>query len=240
MNTLNIAHRGFSGYYPENTMIAFRKAVEAGCDGIELDIQLTCDGVPVICHDEEVNRTTDGKGMLFDYKFSELSKLDAGKWKGVEFVGERIPTLEELFDYTKDKNILINLELKNSVIHYNRIEEKVLKMISDFKMQENIIISSFNHYSLKKVKYLNSTIKTGILYECCMINPWEYATGIGVDAIHPWFYSLDEEIINASHDNNIKINTYTVNEEKDMMDLIDMGVDSIITNYPDKLKKVNS
>ena len=124
---LNVAHRGLSGLYPENTMIAFRKAIEADCDGIEMDVHLTRDGVPVVIHDEEVDRTTNGSGYVKDFTYEQLCNLDAGIKFSDEFKGEKIPTLKEFFDFMKDNDKLINIELKNSIIHYEGLEEKVYK-----------------------------------------------------------------------------------------------------------------
>lgn len=237
--TLNIAHRGFSGRYPENTMLAFKKAVESGCDGIENDVQLTRDGVAVICHDETLDRTTDGGGFIKQYTYKELSKLDAGiKW-GNEFEGLRIPTLDEFLDYVKDKELYINIELKTGIVLYDGIEELVIKKIHDYKLQHNVILSSFNHYSMVKCKKIDSGIKTGLLYEAGLFHPEKYAEYVGADALHPLFYSvLDEKVVKGIKEKNLLINTYTVNEEKYMRRLIQLGIDGIITNYPDKLKAI--
>lgn len=105
--SLNIAHRGFSGNYPENTMLAFKKAVEAGCDGIETDLHMTKDGIIVICHDETIDRTTNGSGLINDYSYEELCKFDAGIKFGEEFEKEKIPTIDEFLDYVRDKGLLI-------------------------------------------------------------------------------------------------------------------------------------
>lgn len=122
---LNVAHRGLSGLYPENTMIAFRKAIEADCDGIEMDVHLTRDGVPVVIHDEEVDRTTNGSGYVKDFTYEQLCNLDAGIKFSDEFKGEKIPTLKEFFDFMKDNDKLINIELKNSIIHYEGLEKGI-------------------------------------------------------------------------------------------------------------------
>ncbi len=236
--SLNYAHRGASGYYPENTMLAFEKAVEMGCEGIETDVQLTKDGVLVLCHDELLDRTTDGKGFIAETNYSEIANLDAAKlWNG-KFKNVKIPTLEEFLEYVKDKNIMINLELKNSVIDYENIEKLVIDMVYKYELKEKVIISSFNHYSVLKCKAIDNTIKSGLLYDCRIYNVGKYASELGVDAVHPSFYCLNEEIIKEIRSHNLAINTYTVNEEKYMHLLAKMNIEGIITNYPDKLKKV--
>lgn len=237
--SLNIAHRGFSGIYPENTMLAFEKAVEVQCDGIETDVQLTKDGVAVILHDEKLDRTTNGSGFIKNYTYLELSKLDAGMKKDHKFSGCRIPTLDEFLDYIKDKNMLINLELKNSIIQYENIEEVVIDKVYKYGIQANCIISSFNHYSMVKCKKLDNSIKTGLLYDEILYHPEKYIEYVGADALHPNFQAVySKEIVENIKSKNIDINVYTVNEEKDMMNMINLGVDGIITNYPDKLKKI--
>jgi glycerophosphoryl diester phosphodiesterase len=236
--SLNYAHRGASGYYPENTMLAFQKAIEMGCEGIETDVQLTKDGVLVICHDELLDRTTDGKGLIAETNYSDIAKLDAAKLWGGKFADVRVPTLEELLAYIKDKNIMINLELKNSIIDYKNLEQLVIDMLYKYELEEKVIISSFNHYSILRCKAIDNKLKLGLLYDCCIYEPGKYASELGVCAVHPSFYSLNEEVVKEIRSHNLMINTWTVNDEKYMHLLAKLGIDGIITNYPDRLKKV--
>ncbi len=237
--SLNIAHRGFSGIYPENTMIAFKKAVEVGCDGIETDLHITKDGIIVICHDETIDRTTNGSGFIHDYSYKELCKFDAGIKFNKEFKGEKIPSIDEFLDYVKDKNLLINLELKNDILRYNEFEKKVIEKIYKFKLENNAILSSFNHYSMIRVKEYDSNIKTGLLCSATLYNVHDYVKIVGADALHPFYPSvMNEKIVDCIKKNGIRINAYTVNEEKYMKKLVELGIDGIITNYPDKLNKI--
>lgn len=243
--SLNIAHRGFSGKYPENTMRAFEEAVKAGCDGVETDLHLTKDGIIVLCHDETLDRTTNGKGYIHEKSYKELEGLDAGSKfmgkPGMESPRRRyaIPTLDELLDFAKGRSLLINLELKNSIIRYPGLEEMVVRKIHEYRMVDSIIVSSFNHYSLVEVKELDSGIKTGILYASTLFNVHEYAKGLHADAVHPFFPSVqDVEIVNKIHDSGLMINAYTVNDEVHMREMIKLGIDGIITNYPDKLGEI--
>lgn len=236
----NFAHRGFSGKYPENTMLAFKKAVEVGVDGIELDVQLTKDGIPVIIHDETIDRTTDGKGNVIDFTYDELSKFDASYKFKQPGVVNKIPTLEEYLDYIKDFQVITNIELKTGVIEYLGIEEKVLELIRKFQLEEKVIISSFNHFSVMRFKKLSSNIKCGFLSESWLIDAGEYTKKNGIQCYHPYFKNLVPEVIRELKKNNIEINTWTVNEEKDMKYLINYGINSIITNYPDLLNKIKT
>lgn len=236
--TLNIAHRGFSGVYPENTMLAFKKAVEAGCDGVECDIHLTRDNIAVICHDPEIDRTTDGTGYIHDYTYDELRRFDAGIKKGKEFMGQRIPTLDEFLEYFSDKNMLVNVELKTDSMDYEGIEKILIEKTYRYKLEKHMIISSFNHYSIRKCLAIDSSIKTGLLYDNNLFEPEKYAALVGADALHPYYKTLDEEIVKKAHKSSILINAWTVNQKEDMKYMLKLGIDGIITNYPDRLKSI--
>ncbi len=141
---INFAHRGFKGKYPENTMLAFNKAIEAGADGIEFDVHLSKDGEIVIIHDETLERTTDGSGLVGEKTLDQLKNLNASK-AYPDYQVQRILTLSEYFDFAKDYDIITNIELKTSIIDYPGIEEKVYKVIKEYNLAEKVIISSFNH-----------------------------------------------------------------------------------------------
>ena len=235
---INYAHRGASGYFPENTMMAFEKAIELGADGVETDVQMTKDGELVLIHDEQVNRTTNGIGFVKDYLYKDLSKLDAGARFNEKFRGKKIPTLEELLTFAKEKDILLNLELKTGIVLYPGIEEKLIDLIYQYKLQDKVILSSFNHYSMVHCKEIAKEIKTGLLYTAGLYEPQVYCKFTGADAIHPYFYSINKDIIEKVKKAGILVNPYTVNDEKVMINLIKAGVDGLITNYPDKLNKV--
>ncbi len=235
-----LGHRGFAGIYPENTMLAFRKAYESGCDGIELDVQTTKDYEVVIIHDEDIQRTTDGIGMIKDYTLKELRQFNAGVHyqEGNEF--HPIPTLKEYMEWACHKDILTNIELKNSVYYYNNLENDVLNLIREFQLEGKILLSSFNHASILKCKQLNSKIPVGFLIDGCIGNAGVYARKMGVECMHPYFAALTGEEIQICKEQKIRINTWTVNEEEDMKRLVSAGVDMIITDFPDRGKKVVS
>lgn len=235
---INYAHRGASGYYPENTMLSFEKAVELGCTGIETDVQMTSDGVLVLIHDEMVNRTTNGSGFVKDYSYSDLEKLDAGSWFSKEYKEVRIPSLEEFMSFIVNKDIIVNLELKTGVINYDGLEEKVIDMIYKYGIEDRVILSSFNHYSMVKCKEISRSIKTGLLYMEGLYKPWEYADYTGADALHPYFYAVNREVIEEIKNKNKLLNIFTVNDENYMRYFWELKVDGIITNYPDKMKNI--
>lgn len=234
--SLNIAHRGFSGRFPENTLLAFQEAERAGCDGIELDIHLTRDGVPVIIHDENIRRTTDGEGQVSSFTLGELQAFNASAaWKG-EHPFQQIPTLEEYFQWVQGTRLITNIELKNSVIDYPGLEEKAVALIRKFHLEERIIFSSFNHLSIQRCKRIAPEITCGLLYSCWLAGPGAYAVKTGAECLHPHFISLIPETLAEIRSQKVRINAWTVNEETDMRRLIDEGIDGIITNFPDKLQ----
>ena len=233
---LIIGHRGAAAYAPENTMISFEKALALGANGIEIDVQMSKDGGLVICHDERVDRTTNGRGAIQALTLKEIQNLDAGSWFGKEFSGEKIPVLEELLDFLRGRDVLLNIELKNGIVLYRGLEEKVLEALRIYRMEHCTTLSSFNHYSLLRLKELNPHIPTGILYVAGLVEPWEYARRIGADALHPIYYSVLPEIAAGARTHQMPIYTYTVNEMKDLERMVSIGVAGIITDYPDRGK----
>lgn len=232
------AHRGASGYAPENTLVAFQKAIDLKSDGIELDVQMTKDGQLVIIHDETVNRVSDAEGWVKDFTYEEIKRLNVNKdFPEYGFVG--IPTLEEVYQLMKNTEIVINVELKNSVVFYEMLEEKVLELTSEMGLRERIIYSSFNHYSVMKLKMLDSSIKTGFLYEDGYLDMPEYALKYGVEALHPALYNLQyPNFLEDCRKRNIVVRPWTVNEIEYMQLLCEYQVDAMITNYPDIANKV--
>jgi len=236
--TLVWAHRGASGYAPENTLEAFQKAIDLKADGIELDVQMTKDGQLVIIHDETVNRVSDAKGWIKDYTYEEIKKLNVNK-KFPEYDTVKIPSLEEVYCLMKDTELVINVEIKNGIVFYENIEEKILELTKKMGLQERVVYSSFNHYSVMKLKKLDPTVKTGFLYGDGYLDMPEYASRHGVDALHPAFYNLQyTNFIKDCKARNIEVRPWTVNEIEDMEMLCENEINAMITNYPDIGRKV--
>ena len=228
MKTKIVGHRGGAAGYPENTLAAFEKAVELGADGVEFDVQLTKDEKVVVIHDELIDRTMTGSGLVKDYTLKELRQMSAGKFFSSDFKAEKIPTLEEVLETVKDLEV-INIELKN-YLPYPGLEEKVLQLVDKFEIRDKTIISSFNHYSLGKVKKMQPAIKTGALLMAKIINPADYAFKRGFDALHIHFLTADQEIINKSHFMGMQVNVYTVNFPESVVELLEKEVDMIMTD----------
>lgn len=234
----NFAHRGFSGKYPENTLLAFQKAIEVQADGIELDVQLTKDGEIVIIHDESIDRTTNGKGLVVDYTYDQLKEFDASYIYTGKFGFNKIPTLREYFNLIKGTNIITNIELKTGIFEYVGIEEKVFNLIKEFKLEDRVIISSFNHYSVLRMKALAPNIKCGFLTETWILNPGKYTKDNCIECYHPHFAILTPDIVKSLKTFGIEINTWTVNKEDEIRDLISKKVDILIGNFPDLTKRI--
>lgn len=228
-----IAHRGASKQAPENTMAAFRRALELKAGGLELDVHLSSDGHIVVVHDEKVDRTSNGTGLVRDKTLDELKSLDFGSWFSQDFKNERIPELKEVLELVKDWDGLLNIEIKNGPVFYPGIEKAVADEIQKYNLVQRTIISSFNHYSLVEIRKINPVIKTAPLYFAGLYEPWDYARRMGACAVHPSFYSAIPEIVRGCISNNIMINPYTVDSPEYIKALASAGVSGIITNVPD-------
>ena len=238
-NKIVYAHRGASRYAPENTLAAFRKTYEMGAHGIELDTHLTNDGFLVVTHDDLLGRTCNGKGMVKDHSLKELRELDFGGWFSKDFAGERIPLLSEVIELILDKKMILNVEIKATPERYIQgIDKKVADLIREYDASESIIISSFNHYILLKVKEALPEIVTAPLYSGLFADVWKYAGSIGAGAIHPHFSDITPEVVRGCKENNILINVWTIDEEADIKRAAELGVDGIISNVPDVALKV--
>jgi glycerophosphoryl diester phosphodiesterase len=243
-NPIVVAHRGASGYAPENTMAAIKKAITMGVDMIEIDVQLSKDNEVVLMHDLTVDRTTNGKGKVRDLYLEEIKKLDAGKWFSSEFSGEKVPTLEEVIQAINGQCKLL-IEVKRVKSKKLEIENKIVQLINKYNAYNWCIVQSFETQVIKNIQaldksiechklvtmnisvlplHIDSRIKTGTIYK--------YKT---VQSINPYFKMLNKRKVNKIHSRGQKIITWTVNEPEDMKRMIEMGVDGIITNYPDRL-----
>jgi glycerophosphoryl diester phosphodiesterase len=228
-----LAHRGFSGNYPENTMLAFRKAIEAGADGIELDIHESRDGQLVIIHDENLVRTTGIDGIVSDFTLAELTKTRASRTKSDAF-DTPIPSFEEFCDFASSGSFITNVEIKTNNQWYQDIERKAVDMIRAFGLQDRIIFSSFNWISVMRAKQLAPEIPCGFLYDGNKhLHLAPQTKDAGIQFMHPDFALLDDDIVAECRENGIGLNVWTINEESQMRRLIDWDVNAAITNYPD-------
>lgn len=232
------AHRGAAGTFPENTMISFQKGNEYGATGIELDVHLTKDNKLVVIHDETIDRTSDGRGFVSNYTYTDLMKYDFSyKWRGT-IDKCRIPLLEEIFQWLSSNQLKVNIELKNNLLPYISMEERVIHLIRIYELEDRVILSSFNHESIKYCHSIASDIETAILLNHLVKEPWEYAKKLGAIGIHPKFTLVDRKLVVMCQKHHIAVRPYTVNKVKDMKKLIDYGCQVIITDFPEKSKEI--
>lgn len=230
-----IAHRGWSGKYPENTMLAFKKAIEVGSDGIELDVHLSKDGEVMIIHDEALMRTAGVSGSVSDWTRSELEKISAGKTKKDEFGFTPIPSLEEYLDYVSKTNAMTNIELKTAPCYYPGIEKKTLELVHRFGYEDRVVYSSFNWLSVFEIKRLMPEAPCGFLIENLTIKNVSYQIkSLGCEYYHPSIRFVSDELVRECRENNVGLNVWTVNELEDMKSCISWDISGLITNYPDK------
>ena len=232
------AHRGYSGRYPENTMLAFKEAGKLGVDGIELDVQLTKDGEVVVIHDEKIDRTTDGTGYVRDYTLQELKKFNAAQiWNG-KYGFQEIPTFEEYCAWAKDQSLVTNVEIKSGVFYYAELEEKTLALVKKYGLEDRIIFSSFNHTSVFLLRKLAPEIPGGALVEHEGLgNAGYYCKKYDMQCYHPGYKGLTEEEVKICHENGIDVNVWTVNDMATLEQLWDWKCEGVISNYPDVCKR---
>lgn len=235
-HTHGIAHRGFSGAAPENTLAAFEKAIDAGAEMFELDVLLSRDGHVVVIHDATVDRTTDGEGEVGKLTLAQLRALDAGAWFSREFEGERIPTLEEALLLARGR-ILVNVEIKTEAVGRG-IVEKTLQVIERLGMRDQVVISSFDPRALERVRELDETLVTASLFNARLqkgLSPGEVMDRVGSQGFNLSKRQVHPSIVEACHALGRPVAVYTVDDPDEMKRLIALGVDAIFTNRPDRL-----
>ncbi len=244
---LILAHRGASAYAPENTIGAFRLAHELGADGIELDVQLTRDKIPIVLHDDTVDRTTNGKGRVSDLTIAEIALLDAGGWKTEDYRGEPIPTLAQVFDGLADwlrpvghaRPCLINVELKTEYFFTDGLEQQVLNVIARYGLQDRILLSSFSPLSLHRARSINRSLPRGMLYDSTLplhLRKAWLRFWADPQAMHPEAPMIDTAYMSWAQQKKLQVNAWTVDDPAEAQRLAALGVHAIITNRPDVIR----
>jgi len=231
---LVFAHRGAKAYAPMNTLPAFKLAAEQGAHGIELDVQRSKDGHPVIVHDYSVEATSDGTGRATEMSLAELKTLDAGRWFDVAFTGTRIATLDEVFEAVGQK-LYINVEIKSQLAETDGVEQVVADCIVRHQMHGRVILSSFNPLTLKRFRAILPDIPLGYLFfaEEQLQQQRNLITATDYEARHPFYEIISEGEIKQAETNGHFVNAWTVNDAEQAQRLQVMGVHGIITDYPD-------
>lgn len=228
---LVLAHRGGRQWAPENTMEAFRLSLDAGVDGIELDVHRCATGELVVIHDEDLKRTTNGVGLVKEASFAELQRLDAGSWYDHAFKGAKIPLLSDVLELINGK-LLLNIEIKNTPVEYPGIEEDLLQLLSGYSHREKIIVSSFDHQLLLRIAELDRTINLAVLADALLIDLGSYAAQLNARYWHPCYDSIRQDAVQTAHKAGLMVNSWTLNAVRQWAQAIEMGVDGIFTDDP--------
>ena len=215
-------------------MRSFERGLELGADWIELDVHLSRDAALIVIHDETLDRTTNGHGLVRDHTLAELRTLDAGD-------GQRIPTLDEVLAWARERETIVDIEIKNAPLYYPGIEHKVVEAVSAAGMTDAVIVISFDHAAVRRVHELEPRITTGVLYAC---RPTDAGIGLaraaGADAVLPHWAYVTREDVEAAHRAGLSVAPWATSDPEIMRSLIACGVDAIGTNHPDILRGVLS
>lgn len=232
-----IAHRGYSGKYPENTLLAFKKAYEFGAHGFELDVHMTKDGRLVVCHDETIDRTSNGSGSIQELTLKQIQSY--------QFLAEfpefaetedhqdiTAPSLQEVFEWYKDlpEAFRLNIELKTDINHYPDIVQKTLSLVDEYGLADRVFISSFNSYTILEVRERNPEIETGFLTLNAILDAGEYCKRYGVENYHPYHVMLSQADVDSAKREQVRVNAYTANKPEEIQRMIALDIEGIITN----------
>ena len=231
---LIIGHRGAMGYAPENTFASFERAVDLGVDLIELDIHLSSDGEPVVVHDATVDRTSDGTGRVLDMSLAELKRLDFGSSFDRRFAGECMPALREVLEWAGDR-VPLTIEIKGDPLPATGIEEKLVGLLREYDMVDRVMAISFHHPAVRRIKEIEPRLATGILYAAHLADSVGAARAAMADSLRPSWSYWTRELVRDVHAGGLNASTWTVNEPELALTLAEMGVDSIATNFPDRI-----
>jgi glycerophosphoryl diester phosphodiesterase len=228
------AHRGASAYAPENTLSAFVMALEQGADGVELDAKLSADGQVMVIHDATVDRTTNGHGRVKDLSLADLRSLDAGGFFAEKYRGEKVPTLEEVFE-ALGKRMFINVELTNYNTPADHLVESVCMLVKKFGLQKQVLFSSFLASNLSKARGLLPEVPRGLLALNGLLGAWARSFGFAFgryQALHPYLKDVTPQQVQRVHRLKRRVHVWTVNAAEDMRRLFEWNVDAIFTDDP--------
>ncbi|MBQ3150187.1 MAG: glycerophosphodiester phosphodiesterase [Clostridia bacterium] len=241
-----IAHRGANLYAPQNTLPAFRKALELQADGLETDVHLTKDGEAVICHNYSINETSNGLGKIADRTLKDLKSHDFGRYFSKKFKGTTLPSLDEFLELCKAESLkIMNIELKHPRTKGSLIVEKTLEAVRKHGLIDKLLISSFDEKLLMRAKEIDPECKTAYLYpgpdsavRCFFKPPYALVKKIGADAVHPNVFFVNKAMVDKFHSMGVKVNVWTVNTEEQIEKMVRCGVDGYITDSPADTREI--
>ncbi|MZQ86553.1 hypothetical protein GQF01_31060 [Paenibacillus sp. 5J-6] len=229
---MNLAHRGASAYAPENTLAAFYKGLEQGANGIETDLKISKDGVVLLFHDHELDRTTDGHGRPSSYTWKELQELDAGSWFSSAYAGERLVSFEQFLHYFGRRKVLLALELKDP-----HIELPVLELIRQFDVQPQTTITSFGYENLQAVRAIDPSIRIGHLIRKIDEEAIARLKEIGAGQICPCTDGLEHKDVQLAKSHGLEVRAWGASTPELMRHALQCGVDGMTINFPDLLSE---
>ncbi len=234
-----IAHRGASGHAPEHTRAAFELALAQGAQMVELDVRLTADGELVVFHDDTLERTTNGVGKVSEKTWAQLRDLDAGSWFGRQFAGERLLLLQEVLRLLAGR-VLLNVELKENASKASLLLPALLSRLGEEDAEQRVVVSAFDWELLAKLRAHDPRVRIGILWHepSRTKDVWRFAEQIGAYSVHPLWLLVEPELIAAAHERGLQVFTWTVNDPVQVRSLVALGVDGVISDYPDRLLAV--
>lgn len=245
-NSFVISHRGANKYAPQNTLPAFEKATEIGCQGFETDVHITKDGKIVLCHNYTIDETSNGTGLIAEKTLDELKSYDFGAYFGKEFVGTKIPTIDEFLSFVETTDIsVLNIEIKSPKENETAIVKETIKAVKEHGLFDRLLISSFDPKLLVEAKQIDKKCKTAFLYApnrlityTMLLWPIHFAKKIGCDALHPHYFYVNPLYTMAAHKEGIQVNPWTVDSSIAINTMLAFGADGIITNHPDLTGKL--
>ncbi len=235
---LIIGHRGASAVAPENTMAAFREAIAVGADGIEFDVRLTRDGVPVVIHDSTLRRTGGLNQRVADLSSQEISKIDVGSWFAPGFASETVPSLRELFTFFQSNNASLYLEMKcDSPAEHRPLAEACCRMINEYSLKERVVVECFQLAALEILKEIDSEIKTAALFDRVFIDQSviSRATEIGAMAVALHHRLARKALVEKSKQAGLHVAVWTVDDPAWVQRAREIGIDALITNNPARM-----
>jgi glycerophosphoryl diester phosphodiesterase len=237
-----LGHRGWSAKYPENTCLAFSKALGLGVAGIEFDVQLSKDGVPVIIHDETIDRTTNGTGRVSSFTTHELKKFNAtanGQYPN-SLDHQSIPTLDEVMGlaYGFNQPVLCNVELKVYQGDGRDVVDEVLRRVPTYTTPNHVLYSSFHHGCLAYLRQRSRDARIGLLFEKKPVDPWQVAKDIDACSVNLDYHHATPDLIEACHQHGLQVCVWTVDEPVDIASFIQCRTEIVITNTPDRAMEV--
>ncbi len=229
-----VAHRGAMGYAPENTLVAMKKAIEMKAEYSELDVQETKDGKIILLHDKTLKRTGNRDLNIWELNYDDLKDIEVGEWFSEEFKGEPIPTLEEVINLVKGK-MKLNIELKANK-HEKMLAERALQVVIDNNFLDQVVFTSFKFDEIRRLRAINKEAKVGYIFSRMPTSVDVFSED--VDMLSAKYKLVDEEFMSKARAAGKEVAVWTVNKPEDMRRMIELGVDAIITNYPDVLRKM--